>query len=241
MPAKAKGQICFKALHQMCFTTPQMCFKHPPPTLSRHTSGMDKCGRPVAIDSTGMLQLKELLKVCTVDEFVVYHIWGSEYGKRVCAKNRMETGYFSEDRSVIMDCKGADRRFAGKVVLDFIKVWSTHPPLPPPPACRPSAVFSPICLRNHRRPSSSPVFKHSRSQKIGAVNGNNYPETMGTMTVVNAPMLFSTLWGVISKFIDPVTREKFNIVGSNKKKVREERQQCNFPFHVDSIFPCFPQ
>jgi hypothetical protein len=33
-------------------------------------------------------------------------------------------------------------------------------------------------------------------------------------------MLFSTLWKIVAKFIDPVTRKKFNVIGTNQKKVR---------------------
>lgn len=42
---------------------------------------------------------------------------------------------------------------------------------------------------------------------------NNYPEVMGKLFVINAPMFFKMLWGFAEKFIDEKTAKKIVILG----------------------------
>ncbi len=51
------------------------------------------------------------------------------------------------------------------------------------------------------------------------IDGYNYPETLGCMCIINAPMLFTAVWNVIKRFLDPSTIAKINIVGSNYKGI----------------------
>ena len=45
-----------------------------------------------------------------------------------------------------------------------------------------------------------------------------YPEVLGKLYVVNAPVLVSGIWSVIKGWIDEKTRSKINILGSNFHK-----------------------
>ncbi len=45
-----------------------------------------------------------------------------------------------------------------------------------------------------------------------------YPEIMGQMFIVNAPMLFTGVWAVVKGFIDEKTRNKIKICGSKYQK-----------------------
>jgi|Transcript_759 hypothetical protein len=52
--------------------------------------------------------------------------------------------------------------------------------------------------------------------KLAAQVGSDYyPEIMGNLFVVNAPMLFSGIWAVVKGFLDEKTRGKIKIIGSN--------------------------
>ena len=52
--------------------------------------------------------------------------------------------------------------------------------------------------------------------KLGAqVSQDCYPETMGAVHIVNAPMLFSALYAIIKGFLDERTRSKVRIIGAN--------------------------
>ncbi|KAJ7134303.1 CRAL/TRIO domain-containing protein [Mycena epipterygia] len=43
----------------------------------------------------------------------------------------------------------------------------------------------------------------------------NYPETLSTIAIVNAPSFFPTIWGWIKGWFDPGTRNKIHILGKN--------------------------
>jgi len=45
-----------------------------------------------------------------------------------------------------------------------------------------------------------------------------YPETLGNMYIVNAPLLFSGVWALIKPWIDEKTRNKIKILGSGYQK-----------------------
>ncbi|KAF5374366.1 hypothetical protein D9758_004529 [Tetrapyrgos nigripes] len=62
-------------------------------------------------------------------------------------------------------------------------------------------------------------------QQATKIGQDRYPECMGKFYIVNAPWVFSTVWSVIKKWLDPVTLEKIEILGSGEgewKKLREE-------------------
>lgn len=42
-----------------------------------------------------------------------------------------------------------------------------------------------------------------------------YPETLGKMVIVNAPMIFSGIWPVVKIWLDEKTRRKISICGKN--------------------------
>jgi len=45
-----------------------------------------------------------------------------------------------------------------------------------------------------------------------------YPEILGSMFIVNAPMFFYGVWNIAKHFVDDKTRNKINILGSGYKK-----------------------
>ena len=47
------------------------------------------------------------------------------------------------------------------------------------------------------------------------VGSDYYPEIMGNLLIVNAPMTFTAIWAVVKGFLDEKTRGKIKILGSN--------------------------
>jgi len=52
-------------------------------------------------------------------------------------------------------------------------------------------------------------------QQASKIGQFYYPETMGRFYIINAPYIFTTVWSVVKGWLDPVTREKIQILGSN--------------------------
>jgi len=52
--------------------------------------------------------------------------------------------------------------------------------------------------------------------KIAAgVSQDNYPEILGNMYIVNAPMMFRVVWSIVKGFLDAKTQAKIQIIGSS--------------------------
>jgi hypothetical protein len=51
--------------------------------------------------------------------------------------------------------------------------------------------------------------------QITKIDSDNFPETMGSTIIINAPTIFSVAWGIIKGFIDPRTQAKVKVYGSN--------------------------
>jgi hypothetical protein len=64
------------------------------------------------------------------------------------------------------------------------------------------------------------VSKHSLRmfRDIAKRTQINYPETLGSMLIINAPFFFAGVWSSIKGFLDERTRSKVEIVGTNYKK-----------------------
>ena len=65
------------------------------------------------------------------------------------------------------------------------------------------------------------------AQLAAQVGSDYYPEVMGNMFIVNAPMLFSGIWAVVKGFLDEKTRNKIKILGSNFLPTLEEYWDIN--------------
>lgn len=47
------------------------------------------------------------------------------------------------------------------------------------------------------------------------VDQRYYPERLGALFIINAPWIFKPLWAILKPWLDPVTREKFHVLGSD--------------------------
>ena len=55
-------------------------------------------------------------------------------------------------------------------------------------------------------------------KQASAISQDHYPERLGKLYIVNAPWGFSTVFGVVKGFLDPVTVSKIHVLGSGYQK-----------------------
>lgn len=60
------------------------------------------------------------------------------------------------------------------------------------------------------------VFNYVKS--VSSLSQNYYPERLGRLYIINAPWGFSTVWNIISGWLDPVTVQKIHVLGSGYQK-----------------------
>eukprot|EP00825_Cyclidium_porcatum_P046546 TRINITY_DN734_c0_g1_i11.p1 TRINITY_DN734_c0_g1~~TRINITY_DN734_c0_g1_i11.p1 ORF type:complete len:273 (+),score=84.39 TRINITY_DN734_c0_g1_i11:473-1291(+) len=71
-----------------------------------------------------------------------------------------------------------------------------------------------------------------------SVAQDNYPEIMGKMFIVNAPLLFSGIWTIIKPWLDEKTRSKIEIIGSSySKRLSEFVDPQNLPQFLGGTTP----
>ncbi|KAJ3153884.1 cytosolic factor, phosphatidylinositol/phosphatidylcholine transfer protein [Geranomyces variabilis] len=67
-------------------------------------------------------------------------------------------------------------------------------------------------------------------RQISVIAQNYYPEMLGKMYIINAPMLFSGIWSVVKGFLDEVTVNKISIAsGSNKAELLKMIDAASLP------------
>ncbi|KAJ7070052.1 CRAL/TRIO domain-containing protein [Mycena amicta] len=88
--------------------------------------------------------------------------------------------------------------------------------LPHPTETPITCVMTIIDLENVSIGSMWTLRSHlSESARLATAN---YPETLNTIAIVNAPSFFPTIWGWIKGWFDPGTRNKIHILGRNPRE-----------------------
>lgn len=76
-------------------------------------------------------------------------------------------------------------------------------------------------------------------QQAAKLTGDNYPENMGNMYVVNAPFVFSACWSVVKGFLDERTTQKIKIIGGSfQKPLLEMVDAANLPKFLGGECTC---
>lgn len=58
---------------------------------------------------------------------------------------------------------------------------------------------------------------YSLVREVSGIAQNYYPEMLGKMYIINAPMLFTAVWNLVKPMLDEVTVKKISILGSSYK------------------------
>ncbi|KAJ3036030.1 cytosolic factor, phosphatidylinositol/phosphatidylcholine transfer protein [Rhizophlyctis rosea] len=80
---------------------------------------------------------------------------------------------------------------------------------------------------------------YSMVKQVSSIAQNYYPEMLGKMYIINAPMLFTTCWGLVKPLLDEVTVSKINILGgSYKSKLLETIDEGCLPKFLGGSCEC---
>jgi len=72
-----------------------------------------------------------------------------------------------------------------------------------------------------------------------AIAQDYYPEMLGQMFIINAPMLFTSTWKLITPLLDPVTVKKIKILGSKyESEIFKVIDKENFPKFLGGTCEC---
>ncbi len=75
------------------------------------------------------------------------------------------------------------------------------------------------------------------SQVSIKITQDYYPEIMGQLMIINGGFLFKGIWKIVSGWLDPVTRNKINIIsGSGKKELLKIIDSQNLPKELGGEF-----
>lgn len=80
---------------------------------------------------------------------------------------------------------------------------------------------------------------YSYVRQASTISQNYYPERLGKLYMINAPWGFSTVWGVVKGWLDPVTVKKIHILGSNyKSELLKQIDPENLPKEFGGVCEC---
>ncbi|XP_076923732.1 phosphatidylinositol/phosphatidylcholine transfer protein SFH12-like [Bidens hawaiensis] len=76
-------------------------------------------------------------------------------------------------------------------------------------------------------------------QSLQSIDGNNYPETLSSMYIINAGSGFRILWNTVKSFIDPRTTAKINVLGNKyQSKLLEVIDASELPEFLGGTCTC---
>ena len=74
---------------------------------------------------------------------------------------------------------------------------------------------------------------------IVSASQDNYPETMGTLFIINAPWIFPIAWKSVSSMLNEAVREKIHILGSDyKQRLQEYIDPKHIPVEFGGTCTC---
>ncbi|EHK43881.1 uncharacterized protein TrAtP1_008319 [Trichoderma atroviride] len=80
---------------------------------------------------------------------------------------------------------------------------------------------------------------YSYVKQASVISQNYYPERLGKLFLINAPWGFSTVWGVVKGWLDPVTVKKINILGSSyQSELKKHIPAENIPKEFGGTCEC---
>lgn len=76
-------------------------------------------------------------------------------------------------------------------------------------------------------------------KSVSSISQDHYPERLGKLYMINAPWGFSSVWGVIKGWLDPVTVNKIHVLGSSyQSELFSQVPKENLPKRFGGLCDC---
>jgi hypothetical protein len=169
----------------------------------------DRVGRPINIDCVGRLDIKQLNELTSNEEMVKEKIQ-----EMVRARATPSTADAARPPLTPFPPSRALSRAPLRPQEYTLRVRY--------PACSKAAgrtINQSVVIMDLSGLSMSIWSSQTRHmlQRLIGVLSDHYPETMGVLFIVNAPVFFAGIWAFAKLFLDPGTVQKISILSSNYK------------------------
>jgi hypothetical protein len=186
--------------------------------------GVDKDGYPILVERTGHIDLIGMNASVGTEDFLTWVCWYHEVQERMMSRASSALGKNRHKMTVIVDLAGIGLRTVSastlsvlhkRTRLEEVRVARRHG--------IPCGVASLTLTLFRRAPISHTPSSPTTSSPLPPQD--HYPEVVHRLFLINTPSLFSTVWNVVKRFVDPGTANKMQILSSDYMptllKVRE--------------------
>ncbi|CAD7959396.1 unnamed protein product [Amoebophrya sp. A120] len=190
--------------------------------------GVDKQGSPVYYERIGQLDVKEVLKTVSEEQFLLYFI--AEAEKTAWIRMPAATEYFhrKQEAAAVKACESRD----GSTKVE-------PPPAPPPSSTSSSKprITKGVSVLDVQGIGMGFLGKTTRSviAQIGSMMSDNYPESAKTIVIINSSRVATMLWPAVRAFINPDTAKKIKLV--SKAKTFQTLEELIQPEWIPSWIP----
>ncbi|KAL5574151.1 hypothetical protein UlMin_023748 [Ulmus minor] len=163
--------------------------------------GIDKDGRPVYIERLGKVDPNKLMQLTTMDRYLKYHAGKYEkaFGVKFPACSIAANKHIDQTTTILdvqgVVCETTDDQKNHFEIIYFAKVMLTF-------------KQTMQGLKNFTKSARELI---TRLQKI---DGDNYPEILNRIFIINAGSGFRMLWNTVKSFLDPKIAEKTHVLGN---------------------------
>ncbi len=198
----------------------------PPACLLQGYHKTDKMGRPVYIQHLGKIDIVTIKQITTEDRMIKFHI--QEWER--CIKQILPVCSKLQGRNIdqtfgIMDVKGALRARPRPRPRPPVQLAARPPPGSserrsaaqggaPPARCPPLPLPTPPACLCRRAGVGMAHLTGEVKRLVSAFtkyDQDNYPEMLGHICIINAPMMFKAIWAIIKPMLNARTQGKIEV------------------------------
>jgi len=196
--------------------------------------GVSKDNCPIVWEMTGQINPQAVMTIMTKETLLGYHFWTMQtnlniHFAQIANLPPSEDADKAASASSATDApkipEGSDGSSADNTTTDTSEAPIRAVPRQPPVQYSPYPIATTAILDLSGFGLAQCGQKTMDQVKLYITTDNTcYPETLGTMLVINAPYLISSVWGMIKGWLDPRTVTKIEIISSTEASMKRLKE-----------------